>query len=47
MNLLVSEQAFVQALIKEIVVENDDFVNRFNLFEIVLEFVEIRLKHFE
>lgn len=46
-NLLVGQEALIQALIQEVIVKHNNFINCFYLFQVVLEFCEIRLKYFE
>ena len=46
-DLLRREQTLMQALVKEIVVQHDDFVNSAHLLELLLELVEIGLEHFK
>lgn len=42
---LVRQQTFVEALVQEVVVQNNDFVYCLHLQEVFFEFVEVRLEH--
>lgn len=46
-DFLVGEKALVEALIEEVVVKNYDFVDCFDLFEVILELIEVGLEDLE
>lgn len=44
-NFLVGQQALVQALVKEVIVQNNNLVNCLDLLQVIFEFVEVGLQH--